>query len=66
VKRDSFAKQLARERESLGYTQAEAAKAWDVSVRTLQKWETGERAPTRFVAKCILFWISMRRELFKK
>lgn len=41
-------------RERLGYrTQEEFAKALDVSVSTVQKWEIGIRSPSRLAQKLI-------------
>jgi putative transcriptional regulator len=37
--------QLKTVREKLGLSQSQAAKAWGISVRTLQQWEQGRSKP---------------------
>jgi DNA-binding transcriptional regulator YiaG len=63
VPKKSFAKQICALREAEGLSQSEAAASWGVSLRTLQKWEQGERVPSMFVAKCTVFWIECRNRV---
>jgi putative transcriptional regulator len=41
-----FAKLIKDARKKAGLSQAEAARAWGVEVRSLQDWEIGRRAPS--------------------
>ena len=60
-----FAKQIRgiRDREKL--SQAEAAEAWGVNMRTLQDWEYGRSVPSHFFAKCVLFYLRFRNKARK-
>ena len=40
-----IAERIKTARQKLGFSQADAAKKWQLSVRTLQKWEQGDRSP---------------------
>lgn len=44
-----FSTELVRLRKAAGLSQSQAAARLGVPVRTLQKWEQGEREPTEFV-----------------
>jgi DNA-binding transcriptional regulator YiaG len=63
VPKKSFAEQIRKAREAESLSPDQAAKAWSVSVRTLRKWESGEREPSLFVVKCVLFWIHWRKRV---
>ena len=39
---------LKAAREKLGLSQSQAAKSWDIPLKTLQKWEQNERTPRGF------------------
>lgn len=41
--------QLHQWRETLGFSQAEAARRLKVSTRCYERWEAGERQPPRFL-----------------
>lgn len=41
----TIAEQIKKGRAKAGLSQAQAARAWGVSVRTLQKWEQGTSEP---------------------
>ena len=43
--KDQFAKQLQKARQRLGLSQSQAAKEWDVPLKTLQQWEQGVALP---------------------
>jgi putative transcriptional regulator len=50
--------EIKQVRESLGMSQAEFAKAFHLSVRTLQKWEIGGSRPGG--ATAVLLWLISR------
>jgi len=52
------AAEIKQVRESLDMSQAEFAKAFHLSVRTLQKWEIGDMKPSG--ATAVLLWLISR------
>ena len=44
-KAQSIALRIRSARETLGFSQADAAKRWGFSLKTLQAWEQGARKP---------------------
>lgn len=56
-------KELRRLRSTIGVSQAGLAKAMDLSVRTVSRWETGEGKIPRPMAKALTLMAPMIKEL---
>ena len=56
-----FRKLLKRWREAKGFTQYDAAKHLDVSLRTLQNWEIARNMPRGFGLKALVELLSSKR-----
>ena len=56
-----FRKLLKRWREAKGFTQQDAAKHLDVSLRTLQNWEIARNMPRGFGLKALVELLSSKR-----
>lgn len=51
---EELANKLKAARRKLGLSQSEAAKAWGISPRTLQKWEQDQRTPRGLALRLLL------------
>lgn len=49
-----FSEQLKAARKKLGLSQAALAKATQISQRTIERWEVGDRTPTKWTAEMLL------------
>jgi DNA-binding transcriptional regulator YiaG len=47
MERKTFVDQIKAARQAIGLSQAQAAKVWGFSLRTLQGWESGRRQPIK-------------------
>lgn len=45
---------IRKAREEMGYTQRELSEALNIPLRTIEKWESGERTPADYVEKMVL------------
>jgi DNA-binding transcriptional regulator YiaG len=59
-------KELKKLRESIGISQATFARATELSVRTVSRWETGEGKIPKATAKGLLALAPLLRDSFAK
>ena len=62
----NVAAEIRKWRSENGYSQAEAAEALDVSVRTLQNWEIGHRNPRGLVLRMLRQSFTKKRKTRRK
>lgn len=51
---EELATKLKTAREKLGLSQSQAAKAWGISLKTLQAWEQDQRTPRGFALTALM------------
>lgn len=51
---EQLATKLKEARQKLGLSQSQAAKAWDIPIRSLQNWEQDQATPRGFALTALM------------